>query len=122
MGDCPKVCEIDEVLRQDLELRSIVHEVHLEVSFFFLADRQPMRHSKKTRAGKEERRRLLAPIFGLLLQAALAERRNLASNEDDILDAFAALWTAERIKKGMSQAIPTVPPRDSFELRMEIVA
>ena len=62
------------------------------------------------------------PIFGHWLQTALAERRELASNEDDILDAFAALWTAERIALGISQTIPAVPPKDSFGLRMEIVA
>jgi hypothetical protein len=36
------------------------------------------------------------------LQAALAEHSKLDSAEDDILDAFVALWTAERIALGTS--------------------
>jgi len=118
----PKIREVDQVLCQDLKLQSLVREVHPEVSFFFLAGGRPMRHSKKSREGKEERRKLLEPMFGHWLQTALAERRSLASNEDDILDAFVALWTAERIASGVSQTIPVMPPKDSFGLRMEIVA
>jgi len=117
-----KIREVDELLRQTLKLQSMFREVHPEVSFFFLAGGQPMRHSKKKRAGKEERRKLLEPIFGHWLHSALAERRDLACNEDDILDAFAALWTAERIASGISQTIPTAPQKDSFGLCMEIVA
>jgi len=117
-----KIREVDDVLRQDLELQSRVHEAHPEVSFRFLAGGQPMQHGKKSRAGKEERRKLLGPIFGHWLQAALAERSKLASSEDDVLDAFAALWTAERIASGVSQPFPAVPSKDSFGLRMEIVA
>ena len=117
-----KIREIDQVLRQDEKLKSMVHEVHPEVSFFFLAGGRPMRHSKKNREGKNERRKLLEPIFGRALSAVLAERRVLASDEDDVLDAFAALWTAERIASGISRTIPAIPPKDSFGLRMEIVA
>ena len=41
--------------------------------------------------------------------------------DDDLLDAFAALWTAERILNGTSQTVPRVPPEDRFGLRMEMV-
>ena len=81
-----------------------------------------MRHGKKSEAGKEERRELLEPIFGGWVQAALADRRHVASAEDDILDAFAALWTAERIAQGVARTIPPVPPKDSFGLPMRMVA
>jgi len=37
-------------------------------------------------------------------------------------DAFAALWTAERVYTGDAQVIPVAPPRDSQDLFMEIVA
>ena len=117
-----KVREIDEVLRGDLKLQTVVREVHPEVCFYYLAGGQPMRHGKKSEAGKEERRELLEPIFGGWVQAALADRRHVASAEDDILDAFAALWTAERIAQGVARTIPPVPPKDSFGLPMRMVA
>jgi predicted RNase H-like nuclease len=40
---------------------------------------------------------------------------------DDILDAFATLWSAERILRGESRSLPESPPTDEFGLRMEIV-
>jgi len=120
-GIVHKIREVDDVLRENLKLQSIMREVHPEVSFFFLAGQHPMRHSKKTTAGRQERRQLLEPIFGNRLQEALSERRWLDCAEDDILDAFAALWTAKRIASGTARTLPTVPPRDSFGLRMEIV-
>jgi len=118
----PKIQEVDALLCQDSELRARVREVHPEVSFYFLAGKRPLQHGKKSRIGREERRKLLEPVFGQWLQAALTERGRLASTEDDVLDAFVALWTAERIASGVSQTIPSAPPRDTFGLLMEIVA
>lgn len=37
---------------------------------------------------------------------------------DDILDAFAALWTAERIFRGHARTLPDAVLRDSLGLRM----
>jgi len=118
----PKIQDVDKLLRQDSELRARVREVHPEVSFYFLAGKRPLQHGKKRKNGREERRKLLEPIFGQWLQSALTERGKLASTEDDVLDAFVALWTAERIASGVSQTIPSAPPRDAFGLRMEMVA
>jgi len=39
---------------------------------------------------------------------------------DDIADAFAALWTAERKLLGQAIPIPANPPVDQLGLRMEI--
>lgn len=41
---------------------------------------------------------------------------------DDLLDAFAALWTAERIYQGKATELPDNPPTDAFGLKMAIVA
>jgi predicted RNase H-like nuclease len=96
--------------------------VHPEVSFYFLAGERPLQHSKKSGVGREERRKLLEPLFGEWLQATLAERARRTSAEDDVLDAFVALWTAERIAAGAARTIPSTPQRDAFGLRMEIAA
>ena len=50
-GILPKIREIDDLLRSRAELRAIVREVHPEVCFAELAG-APMRHAKKTSAGK----------------------------------------------------------------------
>jgi len=117
-----KIREVDEVLRRDPTLQARIREVHPEVSFYFLSGQRALQHSKKTKEGKAERRRLLESVFAQWVEAAIREKPRLACNEDDILDAFAALWTAERILTGKSRTIPAIPPKDSCKLRMEIVA
>ncbi len=103
----PKIIEVDEALRQDPELRNRIREVHPELCFFFLAGRRALHYSKKDESGQAERYELLEPIFGDWIRAVLAERQQLASTKDDVLDAFVALWTAERIVNGTSQTIPS---------------
>ncbi len=117
----PKIREVDEALRGDAALQAQVREVHPEVSFFFLAG-HPLRYGKKTKSGREERRQLLEPVFGAAVQQALADRTRLGSGEDDVLDAFAALWTAERVLEGRATCVPAAPPRDSYGLFMGIAA
>lgn len=41
--------------------------------------------------------------------------------DDDIFDAFAALWTAERISRGESGSLPEEPVSDSASLPMRMV-
>jgi len=38
-----------------------------------------------------------------------------------IIDAFAALWTAERILAGTARSAPATPPRDAHGFAMEMV-
>jgi predicted RNase H-like nuclease len=116
-----KIKEVDEAIRQNPGLRNRVHEVHPEVCFYYLAGKDAMRNNKKGPPGRKERIDKLQPIFDHWLQDALAQRHRLESGEDDVLDAFAALWTAERIVTGKSFTLPSDPPIDSCGLRMEIV-
>jgi len=39
---------------------------------------------------------------------------------DDIADAFAALWSAERLLAGTAQRLPEAPVHDSYGLPMHI--
>jgi hypothetical protein len=55
----------------------------------------PLRDSKKTEAGNAERFKLLQAYFGTFVNSALLAGKQLGCARDDILDAFAALWTAE---------------------------
>ena len=117
----PKIRDVDSLLRDDPELQDRVREVHPEVCFSILAGR-PMEYRKKRKQGQEERVRLLETVFGAAcLHAALSDRRALGCPLDDLLDAFVACWTAERIYRGREVTLPAAPPRDSAGLRMEIL-
>jgi predicted RNase H-like nuclease len=117
----PKIHQIDEVLRAHPQLQSRVREVHPELSFWAWNGKTAMTHRKKSAKGRAERRQLIDGIFG---RAAVDKVRAIhPANEvgiDDIHDAFAALWTAQRISEGTTVVIPKPSPRDSKELRMEI--
>ncbi|MGA3118260.1 MAG: DUF429 domain-containing protein [Syntrophobacteraceae bacterium] len=118
----PKIREVDTLLRENPELRSRIREVHPEVSFFYMNRHSPLADSKKTEAGQAQRLNLLHPSFGTFLNSTLLARKQLGCARDDILDAFAALWTTERIVRGTASRIPNLPRVDSFGLSMEIVA
>ena len=118
----PKIKDIDTALRRDPALRHWVREVHPEVCFYELAGKHPMKLSKKTKVGQTERLSLLRPHFGQPLESALGQHRQVMSAPDDVLDAFAALWTAERILAGQAKTLPAAPPQDAYGLRMEMVA
>ena len=92
-GIYAKVAEVDELMRSSERARRTVVEVHPEVSFA-LWHGTPIVEKKKTTEGESIRRALVEAEFGPVPQHAYS-RRLLAP--DDVLDAFAALWTARRI-------------------------
>jgi predicted RNase H-like nuclease len=116
----PKIREVDALLRADPSLQAWVREVHPEVSFTAWRGGEPMHHPKSTAAGLAERRVLIESTYGPIgpFMAALS-RKNV--HVDDLLDAFAALWTAERIARGKAGTLPDAPAKDGVGLRMEIV-
>ncbi len=121
-GIVQKVREVDETLRANPELADRVREVHPEVCFFFMTGRRALQFAKKRTKGREERYRALRPHFGDAVDEAVAALRSEGCAVDDVLDAFAALWTAQRIVAGEATTVPDQPGRDRFGLRMEIVA
>jgi predicted RNase H-like nuclease len=118
----PKIREVDAWLRTSPDCRARVREVHPEVSFWAMRDGRAFEQSKKTRPGRAARQKLIERWLG---RSVLADARDghLKKHvaDDDILDAFAALWTAERIHAGRGVTLPEDAPRDSVGLRMEIV-
>jgi predicted RNase H-like nuclease len=131
-----KVREVDTLFRQNPDLQCRVREVHPEVSFYYLNGERPMKYSKKRPEGKKERLALLQPVCCRAFEDALEGLRNLARDanrdlddksklrigSDDVLDAFAALWTAQRIANSEAKTIPCVRETDCYGLTMEIVA
>ena len=121
-GIYPKVRQVDALLAARPQLRDRIREIHPEVSFWAWNGGVAIQASKKTEAGQRERLALVEAHFGAgsmeRVRAQLAPSRAPA---DDILDAFAALWTAERIACGTARTLPAEPTRDAVGLRMEMV-
>jgi predicted RNase H-like nuclease len=96
-----KILEVDEIARVD----DRVAEVHPEVSFRGMAG-QPLKHSKKSWNGASQRRLLLAQ-HDIMLPDRLGEAGFVPV--DDVLDASAAAWTADRIARGKAVSLPSPP-------------
>jgi predicted RNase H-like nuclease len=114
-----KIVEADRVVRS-ASWGSRIHEVHPEVSFAEWSG-APMLYRKKSPAGRGARQALIRDYFGpdaFDLARASVRGRRVAS--DDIADAFAALWTAERIDRGEAGRFPQLEARDSLGVPMHI--
>ncbi len=111
-----KLNEVDALATPDVQAR--VFEVHPELSFYEMAGCKPMVHHKKAVGGRDERLNVLY-AFGLLPQDATVPVVSGAGS-DDVLDALAACWTANRLRLGHAVRVPDNPPVDARGLRMEI--
>ena len=116
-----KIREVDTALRASPQQADRVFEVHPEVCFAMLNDSRPLANSKKRSAGRTERLELLAKAFGNEPERLLAERPRKTVAADDVIDAFAALWTARRIANGTAESLPAIPERDNLGIRMAIL-
>lgn len=117
----PKIRELDELLQSDAGLRRRVYEVHPEVTFAAWHG-APIVEPKKRKEGFTARHRLVSQHFSASAYETVRARylrRDVA--DDDILDAFAALWTGERILRGAAQSLPPAPETDAAGLPMRIV-
>jgi len=94
-----------------------LYEVHPEVCFWAMNGGRRLAHRKKSAGGILERVSLLEGHglgidFAMLGDAASAPF-------DDVLDAAACAWTAERIEGGRAVSLPD-PPQEVGRLRMAI--
>ena len=115
-----KVQEVDLALGQAPDLDQRVYEVHPEVCFAKLNHGQPMMFAKRKALGHSERLNLLSRVFGDAPARLSAERPRKQVSADDVLDAFAALWSAMRISRGEHESMPAVPDHDAQGRRMAI--
>lgn len=118
----PKIRAVDEALRADQSLRDRVFEVHPEVCFHEWNGGRPMLHAKKTFSGAHDRYKLVESVFGAEPFARIrAQHRPSSVADDDIIDAFAALWTAGRIASGTARSLPESVPFDAAGLPMRMM-
>ena len=96
-----RMLEVDAIAKRD---RRII-EVHPELSFRAMAGGRPL-EKKKSWNGACERKSLLEEA-GIRLPADLG-RAGEAAGVDDVLDAAAAAWTANRFALGMAESLQPV--------------
>jgi predicted RNase H-like nuclease len=96
-----------------------IFEVQPELSFYQLNDDQPMRFSKRSHIGMEERRDLLNGKLQGIERIIDVEVPKVKPWQ--LLDAAAALWTTRRIASRAMTRIPEDPEWDETGLRMELV-
>ena len=96
-----------------------VYEVSSELSFYQLNEDRPLRWSKRTESGQQERRDLLAKKIpgGERIFDAKFPRVPYSH----LLDVAAFMWTARRIFARAGVRVPEDPQWDEEGLRMEIV-
>jgi len=115
-GILPKVREVDGALR--LLSGAQVQEGHPEVSFAHMNGESPLLIGKKKQKGKERREELICEHF----YDAATRLKEHPFHREDVLDAYALLWTARRIISGEAQWFPKQMVRDRFGLPMRIAA
>jgi len=106
-----KILEIDGYLARS---QAEIIEVHPEVAFAQM-NGSPVPWSKKTWAGHERRRSLLAQR-GIALPGDLGPAGAYAS-VDDVLDAAAAAWIARHHARGHTRSLPAPPELMSHDGR-----
>ncbi len=107
----PKVAALDALIQCSDQRRII--EVHPECAFTTLNEGMPL-PSKKTAEGRRLRRQLLARHFDVPSHAPTGAAL------DDLLDAYAVLWSAQRYRRGEHRAFGD-GQRDARGIEMRIV-
>jgi predicted RNase H-like nuclease len=92
---CPKIRDVNDYVNRQ-QLGFVIKEMHPEVCFWALNDKQPCKHYKKTQEGKDERLDILSSYdqwaCGVFDYIRRREPRKVVA-DDDIIDALVGLVT-----------------------------
>jgi predicted RNase H-like nuclease len=97
----PRIVHVTALAERDER----IHEAHPEVSFRAMNRSAPLAHRKKSAGGALERIALLR-AHGIELHSLGAAA---SAAVDDVLDAAACAWTAQRILTGEASTLPDPP-------------
>lgn len=116
----PRIAEVDALLAQDPSLDDRLAEAHPELAFTTMNGGVPPQ-TKHTAAGLGQRRTLLTGWLGDAAVAALPTRLGPA-RADDVLDAVALAWVAQRWAAGRAEIFSDpAAPCDATGRPMRIV-
>jgi predicted RNase H-like nuclease len=107
----PRIHEVDAHLDARPDDLERVFEVHPELAFLALGGGRDL-GPKKTFLGKLARLRALEAAGLAVPEAALALEEDPRVSPDDVLDAFACLWSAARLARGEAERLPAAPETD----------
>lgn len=111
-----KVREVDAIMTA--KKQKTIREVHPEACFWALNEARAMKYRKSKQDGQNERRALLEKHYAGM--DAHVDNVRGKCKIDDLLDAVAAAWTAERIIRGKHRSVCLSEP-DRKGLQMEMV-
>ena len=122
-----KIREVDGIAA---ELGGTIFECHPEISFWAMNGGSAMQFSKKSRrssdatgrSGSEQRHQLLLENGYSEAFLSASPGSSGGSSRDDLLDACAAAWTAERIATGAALRFPPAAELDGLGIDMAIWA
>ncbi len=116
-----KILQVDTVVRSRRAFGEKLYEVHPEVSFTALGGDEPMAFPKRDQAGFDERYAHLLDVYPRsTLDEALGAFPRAEVARDDVLDAFAVLWSTKRIALSTAERLPAEPAYDSCGIDMAI--
>jgi predicted RNase H-like nuclease len=119
----PKIVEVDSFLNAHPDWAGRVFETHPEIVFWRLNGEQALPLPKKIKSrvnseGLALRRDLL--VSAGFSRDAVSQPAPKGAGDDDLVDAFACLATAQRLAMRMARSFPDQPPRDERGLAMAI--
>lgn len=95
--------------------------IYCKIDHPLLVGRVGLVPSKRSDEGHALRVELLGRHFGKgAVEALVASVPRRLAAADDVVDALAALWSAERIAAGRAGSLPSPPAVDSAGLQMTI--
>ncbi len=110
-----KVRDADRAMTPALQQRVV--ESHPEIAFRALNGGQPVVSKKRSAVGREERAQLLHLLDTDPRELTVPRQ----AARDDLYDACALTYTAQRLAAGEAIHLPAEPEYDAHGLRMEIV-
>ncbi|MEB3321681.1 MAG: DUF429 domain-containing protein [Synechococcaceae cyanobacterium] len=117
-----KIGQVDRLLRSEPARAKRMVESHPEVAFLVWNGGRPMRHPKRTAAGRAERLALVEQLHPGSFAHIRSRFRRRDVADDDILDALALLRTAGRLARGEALLLGAPGDRDGRGLPMRIAA
>lgn len=120
MNILPRIREVDDLLQQSGQLRERIFEVHPELIFMEI-NGEPIQESKRRLEGRARRMDCLHEVFGSqAVESCITMIEGTTIKVDDLMDALACCWSADRIGRGIHHELPAKPEFDSTGLRMTI--
>ena len=117
-----KIRAVDALLQAQGSLSQRLVEVHPELSFQQWNNGIPMAHAKKKAEGHHQRLQLVEPRFPGAFAKIRGRYKRREVADDDILDALACLWSAERIASGNHLHVGQPGQIDACGIPMQILA